>query len=139
MRSRDAPADAALMTGRKRSIHDLEAAAAARAAASAGKRATPDHLRVDRDLLIQVLRVQLTAMIRDLRAQVADDQGEDEQGPGGDARFLLRAMEDLVGHLAQDWVLALLAPDKPQYGFPEVLAALKARLQAARGGRGDGA
>lgn len=88
-------------------------------------------MRVDQDLLVQVLRAQLQAMIRDLRAHLHAQAASDDVGLDRE-RSLLGELEGLAGNLEQDWVVALLSSDKPQYGFPDVLVALKARMKAKR-------
>lgn len=128
MRLTDDPTDAALTSGRKRSIRDLEAPPKPN---NQSKRPIDGQMHVDQDLLVQVLRARLLGMIGDLRGFLAAGNGGDMQREAA----LLRELEALVDNLEQDWVVALLSSSKPQYGFPDVLQALKARIKTAEARR----
>ncbi|RLN93366.1 hypothetical protein BBJ28_00024096 [Nothophytophthora sp. Chile5] len=87
-----------------------------------------EPIDVDKDLLVQVLRVKVQAMVREW--QVREKEAQAESTEQRQCHRIATELEKLLPVMEQQWLQELLAGDKPRYGFDEVIAALRGLVQA---------
>ncbi|EGZ08539.1 hypothetical protein PHYSODRAFT_457244, partial [Phytophthora sojae] len=76
-------------------------------------------IRVDKDLLLQVVRVKVKTLIRNAKLR---EQGLEQQpGKTHDPQCTAERLERLVPVIEQRWLQDLMKGDEPRYGFDEVV------------------
>ncbi|KAE8898624.1 hypothetical protein PF005_g12636 [Phytophthora fragariae] len=80
-------------------------------------------IRVDKDLLVQVVRVKVQTLIRNAKLR---EQGLEQQpGKTHDPQCTAERLERLVPVIEQRWLQDLMRGDEPRYGFDEVVKAFQ--------------
>ncbi|KAG7384402.1 hypothetical protein PHYBOEH_009445 [Phytophthora boehmeriae] len=72
-------------------------------------------IQVDKDLLLQVVRVKVQSLIRNRRQQEKAGAGDRQDGCTADR------LERLVPMIEQKWLQDLMSGEKPRYGFDEIV------------------
>ncbi|POM77661.1 TetR family transcriptional regulator [Phytophthora palmivora] len=76
-------------------------------------------IQVDKDLLIQVVRVKVQTLIRN--AKLREQGQEQEPGKKHDPHCTAERLERLLPVIEQKWLQDLMNGDEPRYGFDEVV------------------
>ncbi|KAL3664198.1 hypothetical protein V7S43_010527 [Phytophthora oleae] len=93
-------------------------------------------IRVDKDLLIQVLRVKVQTLIRNAKLREGQEQ---QSGKKHDPQCTAERLEKLLPVIEQRWLQDLMNGDEPRYGFDEVVKVFQDIVHTRDSGVGENA
>eukprot|EP00644_Phytophthora_capsici_P006651 jgi/Phyca11/118662/e_gw1.36.521.1 len=92
-------------------------------------------IRVDKDLLIQVVRVKVQTLIRNAKLR---ELGQDQQsGKRHDPQCTAERLEKLLPVIEQQWLQDLMNGDEPRFGFDEVVKVFQDIVHTRDSGVGE--